>query len=56
MARMIGAWPTEGEVFGADGRTVVVIVADSDVSEELGPTVIPPTLLSRSAAHDLRCP
>jgi hypothetical protein len=39
MAALIGAWRTEGEVFGEDGRTVVATVAGSDVYEELGPTV-----------------
>jgi hypothetical protein len=39
MAPLIGAWRTEGEVFGEDGRTVVAAVAGSDVYEELGPTV-----------------
>ena len=40
MAPPIGAWRTEGEVFGADGRTVVATVAGSDVYEELGPPVV----------------
>ena len=40
MAPLIGAWRTEGEVFGEDGRTVVAAVAGSDVYEELGPTVV----------------
>ena len=31
MAPLIGAWRTEGEVFGEDGRTVVAAVAGSDV-------------------------
>jgi hypothetical protein len=42
MAPPIGAWRTEGEVFGADGRTVVATVAESDVYEELGPAAVPP--------------
>jgi hypothetical protein len=40
MAALIGAWRTEGEVFGEDGRTVVAAVVGSDVYEELGPTVV----------------
>ncbi len=40
MAALIGAWRTEGEVFGEDGRTVVAGVVGSDVYEELGPTVV----------------
>ena len=40
MAPPISAWRTEGEVFGADGRTVVATVTESDVYEELGPTVV----------------
>ncbi len=31
---------TERKVVGADGRTVVVAVAGSDVYEELGPAVV----------------
>ena len=42
MAPPIGAWRTEGEVFGATDRTVVVTVAGSDVYEKFGPTVVPP--------------
>ena len=42
MAPLVGAWRTEGEVLGADGRTVVATVAGSDVYQELGPTVVPP--------------
>jgi hypothetical protein len=38
----IDASRTEHAVFGADGRTVVATVAESDVYEELGPTVVPP--------------
>jgi sulfatase modifying factor 1 len=38
----IGASRTEHAVFGADGRTVVATVAESDVYEELGPTAVPP--------------
>ncbi|HEX2289439.1 MAG TPA: hypothetical protein VHH53_04425 [Pseudonocardiaceae bacterium] len=30
----------KGEVFGADGRTVVATVAGSDVYEELGPPIV----------------
>jgi hypothetical protein len=30
----------KGEVFGADGRTVVATVAGNDIYEELGPTVV----------------
>jgi hypothetical protein len=41
MAPPIGAWRTEGEVFGADGP-VVATVAESDVYEELGPAAVPP--------------
>ena len=40
MAELLGAWRTEGEVFGDDGRTVVATVAGSDVYEELGPIVV----------------
>ena len=40
MAPPISAWRTEGEVFGADGRTVVATVAESDVYEEPGPAVV----------------
>lgn len=40
MAALIGSWRTEGEVFGADGETVVAAVTGSDVYEELGPTVV----------------
>ena len=40
MAALIGAWRTEGEVFGEDGRTVVAAVVGSDVYVELGPTVV----------------
>ena len=40
MTPPIGAWRTEGEVFGADGRTVVATVAESDVYEKVGPTVV----------------
>jgi len=55
MAPLIGAWWTGGEGFGADGRTVMVTVAGSDAYEELGPPVVT-TLMSRLAAHDVRCP
>ncbi len=40
MTPLIGAWRTLGAVFGADGRTVVVSVAGSDVYEELGLAVV----------------
>ncbi|MBU9763039.1 hypothetical protein FR943_04145 [Mycobacterium sp. TNTM28] len=39
-AALIGAWRTEGEVFGEDGRSVAATVVGSDVYEELGPTVV----------------
>ena len=40
MAPLVGAWRTEGEVFGEDGQTVIAAVAGSDVYEELGPIVV----------------
>ena len=55
MTPTIGAGCTEGEVFGADGRTVVATVAGSDVYEELGPTVVHRVDVE-IAAHDLRRP
>ncbi len=64
MAPLIGAWRTEGEVFGADDRTVVATVAGSDVYEELGPAVVHrvdveiggsrPSLLITQALDDAR--
>lgn len=40
MAALIGAWRTEGEVFGEDGQTVVARITGSDVYEELGTIIV----------------
>ncbi len=46
---------TERKVVGADGRTVVATVAESDVYEQLGPTAVQHVDVE-IGGHDLRCP